>query len=139
MHLKSVYLLSLLPSLSSAAAKGSRQDGGPTLSERTYLKAAVTEYQLRNPHKDGVACGCDLLKKFGEYAVYEEGDVEYVTEANGYWSATVWTKPRCIFSPDAAGDVARGVAILKECKALFAVKGGGHYPVSLTTTHHTNV
>ncbi|RPB28700.1 FAD-binding domain-containing protein [Terfezia boudieri ATCC MYA-4762] len=131
MHLKSVCLLSAIFSLSSTAVASkscSGKDTGSSRREINFLKGAVTQYQLTNPLNDGVACACYLLRKFDRYAVFREGEEEYLREANGYWSATVWTTPRCIFTPSGASDVAKGIAIMKECRALFAVKGGGHYP-----------
>ena len=136
MHLKSAVLLSILSSLSFAAYASKTCSGeaaSPSPAELNYIKGAVAEYKLTNPYDDEVACGCYLLKKFSKYAVFEVGEKEYLKEANGYWSSTVWTTPRCIFSPSGASDVAKGVTVLRECKALFAVKGGGHYPVRLST------
>lgn len=71
-----------------------------------------------------------MLKKFAKDALAEEGEVEYTRAAEGYFSTTDWLNPRCVFTPLGVSDVAKGVAILKECKAKFAVKGGGHMVVS---------
>jgi len=134
MHLKSVCLLSAFFSLSTLAVASKPcpgKDTGPSKREINFLKGAVTQYQLTNPLNDGVACACYLLRKYDQYAVSQVGEEEYLKEANGYWSATVWTTPRCIFTPSGASDVAKGITIMRECKALFAVKGGGHYPVGL--------
>jgi len=133
MHLKSVCLLSAFFSLSSTAVASktcSGEGAGPSKREINFLKGAVTQYQLTNPLNDGVDCACFLLRRFNKYAVFHEDEEEYLGEANGYWSSTVWTTPKCIFTPSGASDVAKGITIMRECKALFAVKGGGHYPVS---------
>ena len=132
MHFKSVCLLSALLSLSSTAVASKTCSGegtGPLKKEINFLKAAVTQYHLTNPLDDGVACACYLLQKFDRNAVFREGEEGYLKEAHGYWTATVWTTPRCIFTPSGASDVARGITIVRDCKAVFAVKGGGHYPV----------
>ena len=142
MHLKSVCLLSAFFSLSSTAVASKTcpgKDTGPSKREINFLKGAVTQYQLTNPLNDEVACACYLLRKFDKYALSWEGEEEYLKEANGYWSATVWTTPRCIFTPSGASDVAKGITIMRECKALFAVKGGGHYPVRSICTCFENI
>ncbi|KAF8477448.1 hypothetical protein BDZ91DRAFT_633580, partial [Kalaharituber pfeilii] len=89
--------------------------------------------------KDGTDCACVLLKRFSKDSLFMDDDTQYMDERTAYWSATDWLSPRCIFIPDGAGDVAKGVAVLRECGAEFAVKGGGHMPLSGTSSSDDGV
>ncbi|KAI5787707.1 hypothetical protein DFH27DRAFT_222679 [Peziza echinospora] len=103
--------------------------GSPSLSQLIAIKAKVIEYKLRNRHASGVDCACAVLQKLEDKAdVLEKSSnsTQYLEEANRHFSQTDYKKPSCIFLPVEAADVARAVAVLDTCGAVFAVRGGGH-------------
>ncbi|KAF8418895.1 hypothetical protein EV426DRAFT_638497 [Tirmania nivea] len=45
-----------------------------------------------------------------------------------YWSLTTWNQPRCVFVPQSAKSMGRGIWTARLCHIDFAIRGGGHMP-----------
>lgn len=82
----------------------------------------------------GSICGCTLLSLLvGRGKVFVPGTGKYTEESTTkFWSQTSWNTPRCVFVPTSANDVAKGIKIMGTCQAEFAIRGGGHMPVSFS-------
>jgi hypothetical protein len=62
--------------------------------------------------------------------VFYPGSSSYVYEAKThYYDLREDLAPKCVFVPQTANDVAKGVVVLNVCQSQFAVRGGGHMPV----------
>lgn len=79
----------------------------------------------------GSACACGVLATFFRNNIHFPGAPAYKNETTYYWDLKEALSPRCIFVPSTTHDVAKGIVILNACKSQFAVRGGGHMPVSL--------
>lgn len=83
----------------------------------------------------GSTCACTILNTIfpGHAKVLFPNSTAYTTEATHYWDLRSDLSPSCVFVPASAGDVAKGVVILRTCQSQFAIRGGGHMPVSNKT------
>ncbi|KAI0846070.1 oxidase/Diels-Alderase [Daldinia vernicosa] len=54
----------------------------------------------------------------------------YAQEAHAHWSETAWKSPSCIFAPNNIQDLRRAVLIAGFTNITFAVRSGGHSPLS---------
>ncbi|KAI0113598.1 FAD binding domain protein [Nemania sp. FL0031] len=54
---------------------------------------------------------------------------QYMTEANAIWSETCLRTPSCVFEPNTAQDLSKGIILIKRSRSKFAVRSGGHMPV----------
>lgn len=82
----------------------------------------------------GSACACGVLDIVLPGKVIHPGTTDYTNETTHYYDKREDLAPKCVFVPGRAGDVALGVVALKLCKSPFAVRGGGHMPVSLNNS-----
>lgn len=79
----------------------------------------------------GSTCACGVLGFFFQGKIHFAGSPTYTNETTYYWDLKEKLSPKCTFVPADAHDVAKGVVILNVCKSQFAVRGGGHMPVSV--------
>lgn len=78
----------------------------------------------------GSTCACGILEFILPGQVFLPGATNYTVENTHYWDLREDLSPKCVFVPETAHDVAKGVLVLKSCKSQFAIRGGGHMPVS---------
>lgn len=78
----------------------------------------------------GSTCACGVLQKTYNDKVYLPGTAEYTDESSHYWDARATLAPKCVFTPSTVIEVAGGVLALNLCKSQFAIRSGGHMPVS---------
>lgn len=78
----------------------------------------------------GSTCGCSSLEWLFPGMILRPSTDEYSQETTYYWDRRGVLAPSCVFVPAASIDLAIGVVALKLCGAEFAVRGGGHMPVS---------
>jgi hypothetical protein len=78
----------------------------------------------------GLECACQLLTDIFPTKVLTTNSSAYEAQATDYWDRRSDLAPGCIFVPDSPNEVAVGVVIFKVCQSQFAVRGGGHMPVS---------
>ncbi|KAF2473017.1 bifunctional solanapyrone synthase [Lindgomyces ingoldianus] len=73
---------------------------------------------------------CSLLERYQSNATLfaSDGDA-YTTQQEAHWK-TAWKTPTCIYSPQSIDDVVHAIKILQSTKSKFAVRGGGHSPLS---------
>ena len=79
----------------------------------------------------GSTCACGMLNTLFRGKVHFPGSSNYTAEATHYWDLKESLSPKCVFVPANSHDVAKGVVTLNVCKSQFAVRGGGHMPVSV--------
>ncbi|KAL4862150.1 hypothetical protein BDV12DRAFT_207443 [Aspergillus spectabilis] len=70
--------------------------------------------------------GCDALSGKLSDSVFSPGSLVYDDESNNFWSKTEIMAPACIFRPESAAQLGKGIALLAKENARFAVRGGGH-------------
>lgn len=93
-----------------------------------------------NSGPDNAGCMA-LAKKFDnknlEYHVYYEGtDVySYENSPREFWSNTEILSPSCVFRPTNAEQIGDAVKILRKANIKFAVRGGGHMGIKVTTIY----
>ncbi|KAM5341715.1 hypothetical protein ACJ41O_014746 [Fusarium nematophilum] len=73
---------------------------------------------------------CALLKNEYPDLTYLPGDKGYMDEDQVPWSTTSWSSPGCIFAPAKAIQLSFAVKSLKKLRVQFAMRGGGHMPIS---------
>ncbi|KAI1462947.1 oxidase/Diels-Alderase [Daldinia caldariorum] len=86
--------------------------------------------------KTGIDFTCAILsfvssenEDDSQYVARSSSDV-YTQQAQAHWSPTAWKSPSCIFSPDNIDDLGRAVLIAGFSNTTFAVRSGGHSPLS---------
>ncbi|KAF2197572.1 bifunctional solanapyrone synthase [Delitschia confertaspora ATCC 74209] len=83
-------------------------------------------YKLRGP-----ALACAILEAFqSSLTEFPFDDALYVAESEGHWSATAWATPTCIFNPSSVNHVSIAVRVLTFTGTKFAIRSGGHSPLS---------
>jgi hypothetical protein len=103
----------------------------PSVSDQQ--RHSIVDFQTTNlTNTLGTACGCAALRYFASGAVILPNATEYLTQTTSYWDVREDLSPGCVFVPDSAHDVALGVTVARVCEAKFAIRGGGHMPVSRT-------
>jgi hypothetical protein len=102
-----------------------------TSDEFVRIKDLVS---TRFGNSTGSACACGVLDIVLPGKVIHPGTTDYTNETTHYYDKREDLAPKCVFVPGSAGDVALGVVALKLCKSPFAVRGGGHMPVSLNNS-----
>jgi hypothetical protein len=61
----------------------------------------------------------------------------YTYVAQAYWSLAAWLEPPCVFAPVNTQGLADGVRILVKTNTTFAIRSGGHAPVTgIASTNH---
>lgn len=78
----------------------------------------------------GSTCACGVLQKTYKDQVYLPGTTQYTSESSHYWDARSTLAPKCVFTPSTVIEVAGGVLALNLCRSQFAIRSGGHMPVS---------
>ena len=78
----------------------------------------------------GATCACaQLAAVYGDLVLYSNA-TNYSTENVDFWDVrSADLKPKCVFLPNDADQVAGGVSILAGCGSQFAIRGGGHMNV----------
>ncbi|KAI2785053.1 oxidase/Diels-Alderase [Daldinia loculata] len=89
--------------------------------------------------RSGIDFTCAVLSILGnndsssgnetQYVARSNSDL-YTQEAHAHWSATAWKSPSCIFSPTNLQDLRRAVLLAGFTNTKFAVRSGGHSPLS---------
>lgn len=75
-------------------------------------------------------CGCTLLSMLALGEVFWPGSNTYQLESTTkYWSTTTWNRPQCVFVPQTAKSVGKGIWAARLCGTDIAIRGGGHMPV----------
>ncbi|KAF2796778.1 FAD-binding domain-containing protein [Melanomma pulvis-pyrius CBS 109.77] len=84
-----------------------------------------------------VAEVCQQLQKKFSAQILTPGSSNYTDEVDAYWSLAAWLEPPCVFTPANTQELADGVKILVKTNTTFAVRSGGHAPVTgLASTNH---
>lgn len=78
----------------------------------------------------GSTCACNVLKFHYKDRVLFPGSAEYTKEANYHWDLRSDLSPKCIFIPASEIEVAGGTLAMNLCRSVFAIRSGGHMPVS---------
>ncbi|PNS15651.1 hypothetical protein CAC42_4103 [Sphaceloma murrayae] len=73
---------------------------------------------------------CQVLKTFFPSFTSFPNSTMYTADNTDYWTAASSLGPACIFAPSRAQDMGAAVLLLRTAKAPFAVRGGGHMPIS---------
>ncbi|KAK7183117.1 hypothetical protein DPSP01_010902 [Paraphaeosphaeria sporulosa] len=105
-------LLGLLP-LASATIKG--KEGN----------CAAEHIKFANPSHV-----CNTLKAQFANLTFLPEDQGYEKETKVSWDASSWTNPACVFVPRNADDLSYAVKAMVKTSTLFAMRGGGHMPIS---------
>lgn len=71
---------------------------------------------------------CHRLKLQYNDSIILPDQTQYIKLADENWSQTAWATPSCIFRPENASEVQRGVRILASRQTPFAIRSGGHLP-----------
>lgn len=77
--------------------------------------------------------GCDALSKSVPDTIFYRGDDVYEYESTQFWSNNELMDPECVFRPSSADEVAQAVQIMQDTKTQFAVRGGGHMAIKVST------
>lgn len=120
---KTSVVITILSALSTA-----RADESVTASDI----AVITEYKAKNSGTTtGSTCACTVLSGLYKDKVFFPGSGTYTYESKThFYDLREDLSPKCVFVPKTANDVAKGVTVFKVCGSQFAVRGGGHHPVS---------
>ncbi|KAF2127464.1 FAD-binding domain-containing protein, partial [Dothidotthia symphoricarpi CBS 119687] len=73
---------------------------------------------------------CELLKQKFANLTYLPNDDGYKKEVQAAWDASAWQGPACVFAPQNAQDLSFAVKAFVNSSTLFAMRGGGHMPIS---------
>ncbi|KAF8431383.1 hypothetical protein BGX38DRAFT_1229045 [Terfezia claveryi] len=93
------------------------------ITQLTYTKQAIFGATVSS------WCGCTLLSMLAFREVYWPGSNTYLVESTTkYWSITTWNQPQCVFVPQTAKSVGKGIWAARLCGTDFAIRGGGHMP-----------
>ena len=81
------------------------------------------------------SAGCAALSKVLSTKVfYADSPVyQYENSASEFWSNVQILAPLCVFRPESSGDVATAVSVLRKSSGSFAVRGGGHMGIAVST------
>ncbi|RYP77476.1 hypothetical protein DL769_003386 [Monosporascus sp. CRB-8-3] len=71
-----------------------------------------------------------LSRAFTSNATFTPQNDLYTDLIQASWSHTTWLEPACIFVPRTVDDLQTSISILAEEDAKFAVRSGGHMPVT---------
>ena len=127
MKLSTILGLSALALANSAAAES-------VLSEK--IAQSIRELAAKYGTTLGSTCACNVLKFHYKNQVLYPGSEEYTKEASHYWDARATLSPKCVFVPQNELEVAGGTLALNLCKSVFAIRSGGHMPVSYPVHYH---
>ncbi|KAJ4982879.1 FAD binding domain-containing protein [Stagonosporopsis vannaccii] len=73
---------------------------------------------------------CNSLKQQYANLTYLPIDEGYVSEAQVQWDSSSWLGPACVFAPQNAQQLSHAVTTFAKTSTLFAMRGGGHMPIS---------
>jgi len=120
-------LAALAASVSSAVSPSDDDLSDSEITQMTNTKQAVFGATVSS------WCGCTLLSMLAFGEVFWPGSNTYQLESTTkYWSTTTWNQPQCVFVPQTAKSVGKGIWAARLCGTDFAIRGGGHMPVSLS-------
>ncbi|KAF8448165.1 hypothetical protein BGX38DRAFT_1190656 [Terfezia claveryi] len=118
-----VTLVVLLAASVSSAVNPSDDLSDSEITQLTYTKQAIFGATVSS------WCGCTLLSMLAFREVYWPGSNTYLVESTTkYWSITTWNQPQCVFVPQTAKSVGKGIWAARLCGTDFAIRGGGHMP-----------
>ncbi|KAL6711454.1 hypothetical protein ACN47E_004388 [Coniothyrium glycines] len=99
------------------------------LSTDVIAQDAVPQVYPSKPGDNASLQACTKLKaKFPTNYVDASYGSNYTTKINFNWSTNCDLPAACIFMPNNADQVARGISIVAKAGAKFAVRNGGHNP-----------
>ncbi|KAE9578544.1 hypothetical protein CGMCC3_g5561 [Colletotrichum fructicola] len=98
------------------------------------MAAAVSE----GPQTDKAGRACQNLKSAFANSTILADDEVYMEETQVPWSARSWLGPACIFAPTNANQLSSGLRCIVEQEVQFAMRGGGHMPISNVSSIDTN-
>ncbi|KAH0421950.1 FAD binding domain-containing protein [Colletotrichum camelliae] len=84
----------------------------------------------KDPQTEKVGKVCQSLKSAFANSTILAGDEGYTAETQVPWSARSWLGPACIFAPADANQLSSGLRCIVEQEVQFAMRGGGHMPIS---------
>ncbi|KAF1843187.1 bifunctional solanapyrone synthase [Cucurbitaria berberidis CBS 394.84] len=74
---------------------------------------------------------CALLReRTGNATFFSTDGVVYDNKRKAHWSQTAWKSPACIVSPKCTDEVIDAMKILRSTNTTFAIRSGGHSPLS---------
>lgn len=112
----------------SALALANTASAEPALSDK--VAESIRKLAASYGTSLGSTCACNVLKYHYKDAVLFPGSAEYTKEATHYWDLRADLSPKCVFTPATEVEVAGGTLALNLCKSVFAIRSGGHMPVS---------
>ncbi|RYP13295.1 hypothetical protein DL765_006969 [Monosporascus sp. GIB2] len=71
-----------------------------------------------------------LSQAFTNNSTFPPQNDLYTDLIQASWSRTTWLEPACIFVPRSVDDLQTSISILAEENAKFAIRSGGHMPVT---------
>ncbi|KAI1840790.1 hypothetical protein JX266_012997 [Neoarthrinium moseri] len=80
-------------------------------------------------HEQSAQAAC-LVRAGLKTCVFLPGDLEYQTSIGSYFSNTAKLAPACVFIPESTEQISRAVKALVAAKEKFAIRSGGHAPLS---------
>lgn len=121
-RLKALFALSSVLAVASAATNASV----PILTGTTVTTGFGT-FDLTTT----AACACNQLAALFPNGVLSPNSTNYTAVNIETWDIRTDLDPACIFQPETADEVAKGISVLSTCDAQFAIRGGGHMNVSI--------
>ncbi|KAK1633646.1 FAD binding domain-containing protein [Colletotrichum phormii] len=94
----------------------------------TGLVTAAAASEISCAEKAPKVCQ-GLRRDFGNSTLFPK-DEPYTEEVQVPWSARSWLRPACIFAPLNAQQLASGLERIVDHQVEFAIRGGGHMPIS---------
>ncbi|KAF2464585.1 FAD-binding domain-containing protein [Lindgomyces ingoldianus] len=93
--------------------------------------SAFQSFELRaSTNTSDPSTACSVLKQSYPNITFLPEDDRYTTENEASWTSAAWLGPACIFAPACANQLSFAVKTLVNTSTLFAMRGGGHMPIS---------
>ncbi|KAF4553030.1 FAD-binding domain-containing protein 28 [Elsinoe fawcettii] len=73
---------------------------------------------------------CEVLRRIYPQFTSFNGSAAYIEDNTNFWTAASALGPACIFAPDRPEAMSAAVLLLRLSRSPFAVRGGGHMPLS---------
>ncbi|KAI1456430.1 putative FAD-binding oxidoreductase [Annulohypoxylon moriforme] len=99
------------------------------MSQFEFLRGFLDFFSLNAAIGPDVTA-CQTLSSIFDNITIFPTDPKYNVLATENWSQTAWGSPTCIFQPTTVGELQTALPILVESNSSFAVRSGGHMPVS---------
>lgn len=73
---------------------------------------------------------CQYFNTFYPNSTYFSNETLYTEANDAYYTSSAWLGPACVFAPTSAREMSQGVKVLTYFNTHFAIRGGGHMPIS---------